>query len=92
MSFRFVPIEEAEAIAAAAPAYEEGEISSGQFGGSPLLPPEDVTTLEVATDLIADRNVPAERITQLTRALFEGRQKMVAEFRLGLVREGGEYG
>lgn len=76
---RFFPIEEAEAIAASAPAYEEGEISSGQFGGSPLLPPEDVTTLEVATDLIADRNVPAEQITQLTRSLFEDRQKMVAE-------------
>lgn len=79
MSFRFLPIEEAEAIAASAPAYEEGEISSGQFGGSPLLPPEDVTTLEVATDLIADRNVPAEQITQLTRSLFEDRQKMVAD-------------
>jgi len=79
MSFRFIPIEEAEAIATSAPAYEEGEISSGQFGGSPLLPPEDVTTLEVATDLIADRNVPAEQITQLTRSLFEDRQKMVAE-------------
>jgi uncharacterized protein len=78
-SFHFVPIEEAEAIAASAPAYEEGEISSGQFGGSPLLPPDDVTTLEVATDLIADRNVPAEQITRLTRSLFEDRQKMVAE-------------
>jgi TRAP transporter TAXI family solute receptor len=79
MSFRFIPIEEAEAIAASAPAYEEGEISSGQFGGSPLLPPDDVTTLEVATDLVADRNVPAEQITRLTRSLFEDRQKMVAE-------------
>ena len=79
MSFRFVPIEEAEAIAAASPAYSEGEISSGQFGGSPLLPKENVTTLEVATDLITDRNVPEAQITQLARLLFEDRQKIAPQ-------------
>jgi TRAP-type uncharacterized transport system substrate-binding protein len=79
MSFRFIPIEEAEAIAAASPAYSEGEISAGQFGGSPVLPKENVTTLEVATDLIADRNVPEAQITQLTRLLFEDQQKIAPQ-------------
>ena len=41
----FVPIEDAAAIAAMVPAYEAGEIAAGQFGGSPMLPEESVTTL-----------------------------------------------
>src|SRR3954463_12812447 len=48
----FVAIDEAEAIAAAAPAYEAGEIAAGQFGGSPTLPEGRVTTLQVATHLL----------------------------------------
>ena len=51
----FVAIDEAEAIAAAAPAYK-AEIAAGQFGARPL-PEESVTALEVATYLVADRGV-----------------------------------
>ncbi len=79
MSFRFIPIDQAEAIIASAPAYGEGEINAGQFGASPALPAEDVTTLEVSTDLIADRDVPDAEIMELTRLLFENRQKIAAE-------------
>jgi TRAP transporter TAXI family solute receptor len=75
----FVPIEDAAAIAAMAPAYEAGEISAGQFGGSPMLPEESVTTLQVATYLVADRNVPADVVSLLTRSLFEERQKVSAD-------------
>jgi uncharacterized protein len=75
----FVPIDEAEAIAAAAPAYEAGEIAAGQFGGSPTLPEESVTTLLVGTYLVADRGVSVGAITRLTRALFEDRQKLVSD-------------
>ena len=75
----FVAIDEAEAIAAAAPAYEAGEIAAGQFGGSPTLPEESVTTLQVATYLVADRRVSDDTITQLTRNLFDERQKLTAD-------------
>jgi uncharacterized protein len=75
----FVPIEDAAAIAAMSPSYEAGEIVAGQFGGSPILPEESVTTLQVATYLVADRNVSNDAITELTRSLFEERQKMSAD-------------
>src|SRR5215213_6694962 len=75
----FVAIDEAEAIAAATPAYKAGEIAAGQFGGSPTLPEESVTTLEVATYLVADRGVSDDTITQLTRNLFDERQKLTAD-------------
>src|SRR5436190_4678625 len=61
------------------PAYEAGEIAAGQFGGSPMLPEESVTTLQVATYLVADRNVPNDAITQLIRSLLEYRQKLSAD-------------
>jgi uncharacterized protein len=70
----FVSLDEAEALAAANPAYESGEIEAGQFGGSPALPEESVTTITVATYLVANRNVSADAITALTRTLFQERQ------------------
>ena len=75
----FVPIEDAAAIAAMSPSYEAGEIVAGQFGGSPILPEESVTTLQVATYLVADRGLSNDVVTDLTRALFEERQKMSAD-------------
>src|SRR5829696_5087676 len=72
----FIPVEDAAAIAAMTPAYEAGEVVAGQFGGSPMLPEESVTTLTVATYLVAARQVPNDVITQLTRSLFEERQKV----------------
>ena len=74
-----IPIDSAAAIAAANSAYEAGEIPAGQFGGSPPLPAEDTTTVDVATYLVADRNVRDVVATSLTRALFEERQHMVAD-------------
>src|SRR3954453_2961131 len=75
----FVALDEAEALAALNPAYEAGEIEAGQFGGSPTLPEESVTTITVATHLVANRRVPADSITALTRALFQERQAVSGE-------------
>jgi uncharacterized protein len=75
----FIPIEDAAAIAATTSAYDAGEVVAGQFGGSPMLPEESVTTLTVATYLVAARQVPNDVITQLTRSLFEERQKVSAD-------------
>jgi uncharacterized protein len=75
----FVSLDEAEALVAANPAYESGEIEAGQFGGSPPLPEESVTTITVATYLVANRNVSADAITALTRTLFQERQAVSGE-------------
>jgi TRAP transporter TAXI family solute receptor len=75
----FVGLDDAETIAAASPAYEAGEIPAGLFGGSPALPAEAVTTVQVATYLVADRNVPNDTVTRLTRGLFEQRQRLAAD-------------
>ena len=75
----FVSLDEPEALAAANPAYESGEIEAGQFGGSPSLPEESVTTIQVATYLVANRNVSADAITALTRTLFQERQAVSGE-------------
>jgi uncharacterized protein len=75
----FVPLDEAEGIAAANPAYEAGEIVAGQFGGSPALPAESVTTIQVGTYLVASRHVSADPIAVLTRELFQERQAVAAE-------------
>ena len=56
-----------------------GEIEAGQFGGSPSLPEESVTTITVATYLVANRNVSADAITALTRTLFQERQAVSGE-------------
>jgi TRAP transporter TAXI family solute receptor len=75
----FVALEDAEAIAAATPAYEAGEIAAGQFGGSPALPGESVTTIHVPTYLVADKDVPNDAITNLTRSLFDDRHRIAAD-------------
>jgi uncharacterized protein len=75
----FVPLGEAEAIAASNPAYEAGEIIAGQFGGSPALPEESIETIQVATYLVAAGNVSADAITALTRELFQERRAVAAE-------------
>jgi hypothetical protein len=75
----FVGLDDAETIAAASPRYEAGEIPAGLFGGSPALPAEAVTTIQVATYLVADRAVANDNITRLTRALFEHRQRVAAD-------------
>ena len=78
-SLAFISINDAEAIAAAAPVYEEGEVDEGAFGGKPLSPEENVTTLLVATYLVADENVRPQSITELTRFIFENRPRLVAD-------------
>ncbi|MGO9759194.1 MAG: TAXI family TRAP transporter solute-binding subunit [Roseiarcus sp.] len=75
----FVPIDASDAIAAASPAYESGEIPAGLFGGAPPVPSEEVSTLRVPTYLVADRSVSNDVITQLTRNLFENRQRIAVD-------------
>ena len=62
------------------PPMSSGEIEAGQFGGSPPLPEESVTTITVATYLVANRNVSGDAITTLTRTLFQERQAVSGRF------------
>lgn len=78
-SLAFTPIEDNDAIAEASPAYESGEIPAGLFGGSPLLPPEDIATLRAPTYLVADRGVADRIVGALTRSLFEDRQTIAVD-------------
>ncbi|MFO1114696.1 MAG: TAXI family TRAP transporter solute-binding subunit [Beijerinckiaceae bacterium] len=78
-SLDFLPIDDAAAIVAAAPAYEEGEIAAGQFGGSPPLPSAAVDTILVTTHLVARQSVSETAITELTKFIFENRAKLVAD-------------
>lgn len=78
-SLEFVPIDDAEAIAASFPAYEEAEIPAGQLGGAPPVPAEAVDSLQVSTYLVADESVDAALMAELTRFLFENRQKLVPD-------------
>ena len=78
-SLEFVPIDDAEAIAASFPAYEEAEIPAGQLGGAPPVLAEAVDSLQVSTYLVADEFVDAALMAALTRYLFENRQKLVAD-------------
>jgi TRAP-type uncharacterized transport system substrate-binding protein len=78
-SLAFLPIDDAEAIAASFPAYQEAEIPAGQLGGAPPVPAEAVDSLQVSTYLVADQSVDATLMAELTRFLFENRQKLVAD-------------
>ncbi|MEJ0096229.1 MAG: TAXI family TRAP transporter solute-binding subunit [Methylocella sp.] len=78
-SMDVVSIDDAEAIETAAPVFDQGEIASGAFGGSPPFPAENVTTLLVTTYLVADQSVRPGIITELTRFIFENRQRFVPD-------------
>ena len=58
---------------------KSGEIPAGLFGGTPPMPAEEVSTLRVPTYLVADRGAPNAAITQLTRNLFENRQRIASD-------------
>jgi uncharacterized protein len=78
-SLDFVPIDDADALAASFPAYEEAEIPAGQLGGAPPVPAEAVDSLQVSTYLVADQSVDSDLMAELTRFLFENRQKLIAD-------------
>ena len=78
-SLEFVPIDDADAIAASFPAYQEAEIPAGQLGGAPPVPAEAVDSLQVSTYLVTNQSVDNDLMAELTRFLFENRQKLIAD-------------
>src|SRR5262245_9120337 len=71
-----VPIDSAEAIANAAPAYQSYDLPKGSLRGSPPFPEDDLTTLRVPIYLVANKNVDADQVTDLTRAIMDARREL----------------
>jgi TRAP transporter TAXI family solute receptor len=77
-----IPIESAEAIANFAQAYESYDLPKGSLRGSPPIPEDDLTTLRVPFYLVANKNLDADQVTELTRAIMDARRDLRAEYPL----------
>lgn len=75
-----VAIEQAEAIANTARYYESYELPKGTLWGSPLIPDEEMTTLRVPTNLVVQRRVKDDVVTELTKTIMESRGTLVADY------------
>lgn len=75
-------VDSAGAIAAVNKAYESYDLPKGTIRGSPAIPDDDLTTLRVPFYLVAKSTVSNELITDLTKAIMEGRSSMIAEYPL----------
>lgn len=75
-------VEAAGAIAAVNRAYESFDLPKGTVRGSPAIPDDDLTTLRVPFYIVAKSTVNADLITDLTKAIMEGRASMMNEFPL----------
>jgi TRAP transporter TAXI family solute receptor len=71
-----VPIDSAEAIANAAQAYESYDLPKGSLRGSPPLPEDDLTTLRIPVYLVANKNLDADEVTDLTRTIMDARRDL----------------
>lgn len=77
-----VPIDSAEAIANAAPAYESYDLPKGSLRGSPPFPEDDLTTLRIPIYLVANKKVDADQVTDLTRAIMDARRDLRDQYPL----------
>jgi TRAP transporter TAXI family solute receptor len=77
-----VPIESAEAIAKLAQAYESYDLPKGSLRGSPPIPEDDLATLRVPFYLVANKNLDADQVTDLTRAIMDVRRDLRAQYPL----------
>ncbi|MBR1234323.1 TAXI family TRAP transporter solute-binding subunit [Bradyrhizobium sp. AUGA SZCCT0182] len=74
-----IPVESAGAIADVEGAYESFDIPQGTLRGSPPVPDADLTTLRVATYLVANKKLDPDTITTLTQALVTARNDLVRD-------------
>ncbi|BAT58255.1 hypothetical protein GJW-30_1_00778 [Variibacter gotjawalensis] len=82
-----VAIDQADAIASYARYYESYELPKGTLWGSPQVPDEEMETLRVPINIVAQRRLEPELITILTRVLMDARGTLSTEFPiLSLIR------
>lgn len=74
-----VPIDSAGAIADAEGAFESFAIPKGTLRGAPPNPGEDLTTLKTGFYLVANAKLDSDVATNLTQALMNARESLVAE-------------
>ena len=75
----FVPIPEADAIAARSPVFETIEIARGAFGGASARPAEAFRTVAVNYRLMAATSLSDSTVSELTRLIFALRPRVAAE-------------
>ena len=74
-----IPIENAGAIAEKERAYESFDIPKGTLRGSPPVPEDDVTTLQVSFYLVGKKNLDNDMIAGFTQAIASARRDVLAE-------------
>jgi TRAP-type uncharacterized transport system substrate-binding protein len=77
---KLIAIESAGAIANVAPAYESFDIPKGTLRGSPPVPSDDLTTLQVPVFLVAGKTLGKDTATELTDALIKARRDLLTEY------------
>lgn len=75
----FIPIREADALAARNRAIETGEIVRGAFGGDPPKPADPLPTIAVTHRLVAGPDVADNVISELTRLVLTQRASLASE-------------
>lgn len=75
----FIPIREADALAARNRAIEAGEIVRGAFGGDPPKPAEPLATISVTHRLVARSELADSLVSELTRLILSQRATLAAE-------------
>jgi TRAP-type uncharacterized transport system substrate-binding protein len=74
-----IPIENAGAIAEKDRAYESFDIPKGTLRGSPPVPEDDVTTLQVSFYLVGKKSLDNDMIASFTQALTSARRELLGE-------------
>jgi hypothetical protein len=74
-----IPIESAGAIAEKERAYESFDIPKGTLRGSPPVPADDVTTLQVSFYLVGKKSLDNDMIAGFVQALTSARRDLLAE-------------
>jgi TRAP-type uncharacterized transport system substrate-binding protein len=74
-----IPIDSAGAIADGKGPYESFDIPKGTLRGAPPVPDDDVTTLRVAYDLVANRHLDSNLVADLAKKVMSVRRDLVSE-------------
>ncbi|PSB01292.1 TAXI family TRAP transporter solute-binding subunit [Merismopedia glauca] len=79
---RLIPIDQAAAMKIRQSAFEPLFIPKGAYQGNPPIPPVDLPTVAVQRTLLANKNVDAEVIREITQILAENRQELATQIPL----------
>ncbi|TDR90197.1 TAXI family TRAP transporter solute-binding subunit [Enterovirga rhinocerotis] len=73
-------IDQAAAIAAGARYLESHELPKGTLSGSPSLPDEDLTTLQVPVNIVAQRKLDDATVAALTRFIIDAKGELSGKY------------